>query len=552
MESTNQPENRVYGHCRTHNGIGIYFDHVRGAYFFLDGDPHVHNQDEGPVDFYPDPSLSPITTNTKLNPTQVTPTVSIRVTDAGTYYSSPQHPEIFVSFQDENANPQLDASLAEQLCVDVKEIMAARYHDLRKPITSSDVAEILGSTIRYDAASKLILFYSGLLTFTSEDQVNVQMSGESSAGKTYTTLEVAKYFPQDIVQILATASPRSFYHDSGEYDKERKLLVVNLKQKLIIFLDQPDYRLTEAIRPLLSHDRRELLCKISDKNRHGANRTKNVLLIGFPTVWHCAAKSTQEPQELTRAFILSPQTSQNKLEESVLLRIKQDTDREAFSDWTNLHPRRRWLKSRVQAIREVKIDQIVVEDQEEIYDQFMKSHSRLAPRHQRDIGRIISLIKAHALLNLWHRHRIREHTILATKEDIEAGFQLYKEIAESNELGLSPQLYEIYVTVIKPQLDPLRALRKDEVAQAYMKHFGRPLSWRRLDREILPCLEASSLIRLEPDPNDRRRIVVYPPNLDNIPQPETTLPKYREAPPNEDKTTEPLDQTSPKDNSVTR
>ena len=66
----------------------------------------------------------------------------------------------------------------------------------------------------------------------------------------------------------------------------------------------------------------------------------------------------------------------------------------------------------------------------------------------------MSLVKAHALLNFWHRERRREHTIVATNEDIEAGFALYKEIAESNELGLSPQLYEIFTAVIRPASRP--------------------------------------------------------------------------------------------------
>jgi hypothetical protein len=532
-------ETRVYGRCRTCNGLGLYYDTSRQAYFFLNGNPHIAHQ----ADFFLDNSVAPEKpskpTDCLLNPGRV----SMRVTDPGTYYRVGDVETPLCTAQDEQ-DPGFDVKLAEKLGVEVKEIMAARYYDIRRPTDFTELADVLGSTIRFDAASKLILLCAGVLTFTSEDQVNVTMSGESSAGKSYTTLEVANYFPRDIVRILATASPRSFYHDSGEYDKDRKLLIVDLKQKLIIFLDQPDYRLTEAMRPLLSHDRRELLCKISDKNRNGGNRTKNVLLIGFPTVFYCAAKSSLDPQELTRAFVLSPQTSQSKLEEAVLLRIKRDADREAFSDWANLHPRRRWLKSRIEAIRKAGIDQIIVQDQELVRERFMKTHQRLAPRHPRDISRILSLIKAHALLNLWHREHIREHTIVATKEDIDAGFTLYNEIAESNELGLSPQLYEIYTTAIKPLLDPTRPLRKDEIASAYLEHFGRPLAWRRLDREILPALEAATLIRLEPDPSDRRRTVVYPPHAGNISRPQTILPQSGGPP---QSNTADLSGTSPKE-----
>jgi hypothetical protein len=146
----------------------------------------------------------------------------------------------------------------------------------------------------------------------------------------------------------------------------------------------------------------------------------------------------------------------------------------------------------------------------------METHKRLAPRHQRDIGRILALIKAHALLNWNHRKRPHEETIIADHEDIEAGFSLYSEIAKPNELGLAPQLYEMYETIIKPHLDPLQPLRKDMIAAVYQEQYGRPLPWRKLDREILPALEAAGLIRLEPDPQDRRRMVVCPPYVGNI------------------------------------
>jgi len=525
--------NREYGHCRTCNGLGVYVDPERKAYFFLNGDVHAAH----PVDFYPDRSLAPETSRPSTDPMPAIGSVKVRVTEAGSYYSTQSlQEELFVSIQDENEDPQSDVTVAKKLGVDVKDVMAARFYDVCRPTNFEELSDVLGSTIRRDRSNKLILLCGGVLTFTDQDQNNFIMSGESSGGKSYSALEVAAYFPPDILRIMATASPTAFFHEHGTWDKENHVLRVDLRQKLLIFLDQPHYTLMERLRPLLSHDRRELLYKITDKSKRGSLRTKSVVLEGYPTVFFCAAKLSLDEQEKTRTFILSPETDQEKLKESVLLRIKRDSDREAFSDWVNLHPRRRWLKSRIQEIQKADIDQVTIQDQDLVYERFMKSHRHLAPRHQRDVSRIMSLIKAHALLNFWHRERIREHTIAATNEDIEAGFALYKEIAESNELGLSPQLYEIYTAVIKPLLDPERSLRKDEIASAYLERYGRPLPWRRLDREILPSLEAATLIRLEPDPNDRRRMVVYPPHAGNISPPETILPLSGVHPPQQTNT----------------
>ena len=102
------------------------------------------------------------------------------------------------------------------------------------------------------------------------------MAGESSGGKTYNTLEVLAYF-RDVVLRIATASPTAFFHDNGKWDKEAHVLTVDLRQKILVFLDQPHYSLLERLRPLMSHDQRELLYKITDKSAKGTMRTKNVI-----------------------------------------------------------------------------------------------------------------------------------------------------------------------------------------------------------------------------------------------------------------------------------
>jgi len=98
----------------------------------------------------------------------------------------------------------------------------------------------------------------------------------------------------------------------------------------------------------------------------------------------------------------------------------------------------------------------------------------------------------------------------------EAGFRLYSLIAKPNELGLSPQVYEIYETVIKPILDNDDGLSRREIIEAYRQTYGRPLARKKLEEDILPSLESAGLIVQEPDPNDRRKMLVYPRDPGNI------------------------------------
>jgi hypothetical protein len=438
-----------------------------------------------------------------------------RITDVGYYYHLGEE-ELGPYAVDETSDPKFHTELAAKLGVEPKEILKAALAEIDRPTCLDEIAEILGSTIRQDKATKLILFCAMLLTFTEEDQINILLSSESAGGKSYNALEVVAYFPSNIVLLIATASPTAFFHDAGKWDKEANVLKVDLRQKIIIFLDQPHYTLMEKLRSLLSHDRRELLYKITDKSKRGALQTKNVILEGFPTVVFCAARFSLDEQERTRVFILSPETSQVKIEESIRLSIARVGNREAFKEWIDSNPRRMWLKSRIASIKAACIEDVIIENQENIYNRFRDSHPCLAPRHQRDLPRILSLIKAHALLNHRHRERRGQNSIIATKEDEDAGFHLYSLIAESNELGIPPQVYEIYEAVIKPLLVGDEGVSRKEIIRTYRELYGRPLARKKLEEEILPSLESAGLIIEEPDPTDKRRRLVYPPNGGNI------------------------------------
>ena len=219
------------------------------------------------------------------------PKVAQRITDVGFYYHLRSGGEELGPFTvEDEENPELDKTLTSKFGVDFKEILAARLYEIRRLTSFDEVADVLGCTIRHDQANKVILFCGGLLTFTDEDQFNILMSGESASGKSYTAQEVVSYFPSDVVRWIGGASPSAFFHDEnlGKWDSENHVLRVDLRQKIIIFLDQPGYQLMEKLRPLLSHDRRELVYKITDKSKRGSLRTKNVVLVGYPTVILCA------------------------------------------------------------------------------------------------------------------------------------------------------------------------------------------------------------------------------------------------------------------------
>src|SRR3989344_6454135 len=152
------------------------------------------------------------------------------------------------------------------------------------PLTTQDIIRILGLTIKKDETNKLITFLSQLSAYTESSQINISFNAPSSSGKSFIPLEISQLFPPEDVLKLGGCSPTAFFHDQGVYDKETNTIRVDLSRKIIIFLDQPNSQLLEKLRSLLSHDEKEIHLKITDKNQRGGNRTKNVILIGFPVV----------------------------------------------------------------------------------------------------------------------------------------------------------------------------------------------------------------------------------------------------------------------------
>ena len=392
-----------------------------------------------------------------------------------------------------------------------------------QPLSSQELIQTLGLTIKRDEENKLITFLCQLSAYTENSQLNISFNAPSSTGKSYIPTEISQLFPEDDVIEIGYCSPTAFFHDVGKFDKEKEGYIVDLSRKILIFLDQPHTLLLQHLRPMLSHDKKEIRLKITDKSQKAGLRTKNIFLKGFPAVIFCTAGLQIDEQESTRFLLLSPEINQEKIREAIHEKIKKETDSEAYHKLLEENPERQQLKERIRAIRQEHIENIKICSKERIEEMFFKGIKVFKPRHQRDIGRITSIIKAFALLNLWFREK-EGATIVANEEDIQSAFTVWRVISESQELNLPPYVYDVYQDVIVPAWQEKCQSANGEVIGATVslgltrqeimkKHFqvtGRLLVDWFLRQQIIPMLENSGLITQEADPNDKRRILVYP------------------------------------------
>jgi hypothetical protein len=401
-------------------------------------------------------------------------------------------------------------------------------------ITLDDVAKVLSLTIKDDDGNKKIVFLAMLSAYTDKSQINVSLNAPSATGKTYLATQIAKLFPADDKIERSGASPTSFFYGEGVEDKVRKAKIVSLKRKILIFYEQPNPALQEKLRALLSHDSREVVHSLTNK-KGGRNQVDTIIIEGFAATVFCSANMVLDEQETTRAILVSPEATEAKLKQAIHLQARRGSNEDEFDDWLESRPERTALMERVVAIRDEHVDEIIIEDSDEIERRFVKQLHALQPRHQRDMSHLQQLIKAIALLNVWHRRRT-DGTVVASESDIDEAFKLWSEFFESQNLNLPPAVMAIYKKYVVPAYldkykqgsqntkDAMRlgyvGVTPNEVSAYYVSQEGSVLNGDHLNKQILPQLERAGVItrkkpqkESEDDLNDRRTRHIIPQQL---------------------------------------
>jgi len=382
-------------------------------------------------------------------------------------------------------------------------------------LSLDEVCRVLDSTIKKDDENKAITFLTMLTTYTEEAQTNVFFNAPSSTGKSHIPLSVSELFPDEDKIILAHCSPTAFFHEQGKSDKEKKEIVVDLSRKILIFTDMPDSGLLSRLRSILSHDMKESRFKTTDKNQNGGNRTKTVVVIGYPSVYFCSAGLRVNEQESTRFIMLSPSIEHDKIIQGIKQTIIKESNREKFLGVLNADKDRELLKKRILGIRQEEINDIKIDNHSLIQSLFLSDTANVQPRQQRDIKKIISLIKGLALLNLWFRKREGSY-IFANDEDIKNGFNLWSKISFGQDYGLPPYVMEIYTKIIlrlwneSESMGIKEPVSRKNILDLHYKIYHRPLGITYLRQHILPQLEEVGLITQERSTNDSREMVVIP------------------------------------------
>ncbi len=402
-----------------------------------------------------------------------------------------------------------------------------------------DLRDVLSLTIKHDHTNKIVVFLAMLSAYTDSSQINVSLNAPSSTGKSFLAIEIAKLFPADDKVERSGASPTAFFYEAGvpifkkvKGSEEKQVVgrLVSLERKILLFYEQPDPQLQAKLRALLSHDSRDL--KYSFTNRKGGkNQADHVVLRGYPSSIFCSAGMILDEQEATRAILLSPEATDEKILAGIQSQARRSANADEYNGWLNSQQERIDLMSRIVAIRDEKVNEIIVPNPDGVNDKFRELFPIAKPRHMRDISHLVQLIKSITLLNVWHR-TAEDGKIYATQKDVDEGFELWSAISESQEYNLPPAVLRFYKDIIVPaylekyekgnyelkqdmEYDKI-GLTPQELNNYHIKALEKPMNSEQVRKQILPQLENSGLIVQEKptkDFSDKRTRHIFPKSL---------------------------------------
>jgi hypothetical protein len=397
------------------------------------------------------------------------------------------------------------------------------FKELHPEQNINQLEETLSKEIKNDKVSKLITFFTMLSAYTHSNQLNVSFNASSSTGKTHITTSLAKLFPPEDRIELNSASPTALRYKEGVKDEETGATIVDLSRKILIFYEVPGPELQKTLRSVLSHDSWENRSLMTNKDKKGANRAQEIIIRGFPATIFCSAGLRLDEQEATRAILLSPETTQEKLTASIHFSALRNSGDTEFLDSLENDPDILKLKKRIEDIRLTEVDDVYIPNLGALEKRFTDMVGKAKPRHSRDIDHLLKLIKAITIFNVWHRRD--GDKVIATQSDIDQALELWKPIVDSQDQNIPPMLLDFYRKVIVPAFNEKLAtpeykyamengaigLNREELCVASQQKLGQTLNWEYYRHDMQPQLEASSLIDVrKPETGDRRSYHVFP------------------------------------------
>jgi len=331
-----------------------------------------------------------------------------------------------------------------------------------------------------------------------EQPINHALFGRDSIGKSYNAIHVARLLDDrgSHIWFLGGISPTSFIYDFGEYDKTRKAWIADLNGITMLFLEPPHPETWAKLKPVLSHDKKEIMFKVTQKSKGGQLRTLRCIVRGWPAVIQCAAESGYRGGEYSSRFLTgTPEISKDKTKEGMgklgeMMETpgKYGFDTEEVKAWSAAYE----LLSKEFPIK-VRIP----------YGKIIAEHFVVrGPETMRVLAMFGRLIMANTALHFKQRQKDEEGYCLAKVEDFQQVLDDFEKIAAPTFLGLSGDTLTLY-----KELAGKMGLTYEQIEEVARQTFGAETSEATLRKLYIRRLVEVGLLKEKQHPEDKRRML---------------------------------------------
>lgn len=322
----------------------------------------------------------------------------------------------------------------------------------------------------------------------------------------------------------STESPAAKRHARAQLREliENSAILVDLNDVIMVWLDAPERRLFEAIKPLLSHDKWESDYDTVNKGgRSGRNTTETIRLRGWPVCIFASARNEENweiwPEIRTRFDVKSPAMDPVKYLEANKLsgnlkglptfRLKEEFPDE-LEQAAKAEVRR--IEAGIRGLRVAQGEPRGSNRLNLVFNPFVPWLVQVFPHDQGDRMRyfkfLLNYASISALVNLENRPLVCQRdyvkAVVVCWPDVELALDL---VAENLKTILPPHKLAFFNEyVLGCKTDPFRIQDLMEWAQQN----GKPTYGRSsIGKTYLEPLEEAGLIESRPNPGDRRSLV---------------------------------------------
>jgi phage-related protein len=329
--------------------------------------------------------------------------------------------------------------------------------------------------------------------------LNLNLSQIWSSGRSKITNEMASFLPDRHVWFLGSLSPTALVHERADWDEKEKAFIVNLDKKLLVFLENPNPKTLEALRPLLSHDRREIMYRFTDRTPKGTLRTIVAMLRGWPAVVFCGSKMPATDEYASRWLTASPEISGDKVIAVISRKGQEYKTPKMFEKGEEFIV----VSAAFQMLGEGEGWKVTVPFGDLVAKHFRKKQAT----DMRRFDHFMQLIMASTVLHAFQREKDEDENLKSELNDVEIAYRILRPIEETSVTGLGQHMLDLW-QALKEELKEEKGISSISYNTAiilFREKFQRSVSKAWLYEGYLKPLEQASLIDFEEDPEDKRK-----------------------------------------------